>query len=62
MDNWQFCALGCFRTNVFISKLVCETDSLGLVLDGAAIHDGMLELIFDSSVNGVTLRHVSINF
>lgn len=47
------------RTNILVGKLVRETDTLGLMLDGAAVHDGVLELIFDCAVNGVTLRNIS---
>jgi hypothetical protein len=53
---------GRFRTNVLISKLVGETNSLRLVFDRAAIHNGVFKLIFDSAVNGVTLRNVSMMF
>lgn len=34
---------------------MCETDSLRLVLNGAAINNGMLELILDRTVNGIAL-------
>lgn len=46
---------GDIRTNIFVSKLVRETDSLRLMLDGLAIDNGHLEVLYNRAVNGVTL-------
>ena len=42
-------------TNVFVGELVCETDSLRLVLDGLAVDDGALELLNDGPMDGIAL-------
>lgn len=39
------------RTNVFIGKLVRETDALRLVLDRAPVNDRLLELLLDRFVD-----------
>jgi hypothetical protein len=44
------------RTDIFISQLVRETDSLWLMLDGLAIDNGHLEMLYNRAVDGVTLR------
>ena len=43
------------RTNVFIGKLVRETDALRLVLDRAPVHNSLLELLLDRFVDRNTL-------
>lgn len=42
-------------TDVFVCKLVSQTDSLRLMLYGLAIYDRLLELLNDSLMNCVTL-------
>jgi hypothetical protein len=48
------------HTNIFVCQLVRETDSLRLVLDRLAVHDGRLELLSDAPMNGIALGQVSI--
>jgi hypothetical protein len=43
-------------TNVFVGKLVTESYTLRLVLNGFAIHDGLTELLDDGLVNSIALR------
>ena len=42
-------------TDVFICKLMRESDSLRLVLDRLAVHDCKFELLHNSLVDGITL-------
>ena len=51
---------GVNRTNILVSKLMRKADSLRLVLDGPTVHNSMLELVLDRSVNGITLSLVSV--
>lgn len=47
------------HTNIFVCKLVSETDPLRLVLDRLAVDDGRLELLGDTSMDGIALKEVS---
>lgn len=47
------------RTDILVSELVRKTNPLRLVLDGATVHNSMLELVLDRSVNGITLSLIS---
>lgn len=42
-------------TDVFVRKLMRQADTLGLMLDRFAVHDGVLELLHNGFVDGVTL-------
>lgn len=44
------------HTDVFVSQLVGETHTLGLVLHRLAVDDGVLELLENGAMDGVTLR------
>ena len=46
---------GGVHTDVFVSQLVGETHTLGLVLYRLAVDDGVLELLENGAVDGVTL-------
>lgn len=48
------------RTDILVSELVRKTNPLRLVLDGATVHNSMLELVLDRSVNGITLSLISV--
>jgi hypothetical protein len=43
------------RTDIFIRKLVRETNPLRLMLDRFAVHNGVLELLDDRLVDRITL-------
>jgi hypothetical protein len=43
------------RTDILVSQLVGETNTLRLVLDGFAIDDGLLKLLGNCAMNGVAL-------
>lgn len=42
-------------TDVFVGQLMRQTDTLGLMLDRFAVHDSMLELIYNGFMDGMTL-------
>lgn len=43
-------------TDVLVSELMAQSNSLGLVFDRAAIHNGVLELLQDGLMDLITLR------
>jgi hypothetical protein len=45
------------HTNIFVGKLMGQTHALRLVLDRFAIYDGVLEVIDNRLVDGVTLPY-----
>ena len=47
------------RTDILVCELVRKADSLRLVLDGATVHNSVLELVLDGSVNSITLLLIS---
>lgn len=51
---------GVNRTNILVSELMRKADSLRLVLNRPTVHNSMLELVFDRSVNGITLSLISV--
>lgn len=44
------------RTNIFVRQLMSQSYPLRLVLDGLAIHNGVLELLNDGLVDSITLQ------
>jgi hypothetical protein len=44
------------RTDVLVLQLVRQSDSLGLMLNRLAVHNGRLELLDNGLVDGVTLK------
>ncbi len=46
-------------TDVFVSQLMRETNTLGLMLDRLTIHDGMFELFYNRFVDCVALTRTN---
>ena len=42
-------------TDVFVGKLMGQSDTLRLMLDRFSVYDGVLKLFYDGLVDGVTL-------
>lgn len=45
-------------TDVFVGKLMCQANSLWLMLHGFAIDDGLSKLVHDGFVDSITLMGI----